>query len=141
MGRILALDVGQRRIGLALSDPLGITAHPLGTLERTRIRDDIAAIARLVEEHAVERVVVGLPLQMSGSEGRQAMLVRDFCRRLRDAVSIPVELWDERLTTVEAQRVLRSSGIGLEKRRQNIDKLAATVLLESYLDARGAGQP
>jgi putative Holliday junction resolvase len=136
IGRVLALDVGKRRIGLAISDPLGITAQGLETLHRTTIREDLARLAALARKHSVILWLVGLPLHLSGDEGRQAEYVREFGDRLAERTGIPVEYRDERLTTVEAQRVLRSSGIGLEKRTRAIDKLSAVILLESYLDAR-----
>jgi putative Holliday junction resolvase len=135
-GRILALDLGKRRIGLALSDELGITAQGLPTLERTRIRDDLAQLGRLASERNVSLILIGNPLHMNGTEGRQAEHAREFGARLGSVTGIPIEFWDERLTTVEAQRVLRQSGISIEKRAQAVDRLAAVILLESYLDSR-----
>jgi putative holliday junction resolvase len=135
-GRVLALDLGKRRIGLALSDALGITAQGLETLERTNIREDLARLAKLAAENDVGLILMGDPLHMSGRAGRQAEYSREFAERLRAASGLPVEFWDERLTTVEAQRVLRESGISIEKRAKAVDRLAAVILLESYLDAR-----
>ncbi len=135
LGRILALDVGRRRIGLALSDPLGITAQGLDTLQRSNLRADLDALAALATEKEVRRFLVGHPLHMSGREGRQAEYVREFAGRLEERTGIPVEFRDERLTTVEAQRVLRESGVSLEKRKRAVDKLAAVILLEGYLDS------
>lgn len=132
-GRILALDLGKRRIGLALSDELRLTAQGIDTLERTNIREDLAALSALAADRQVSEFLVGLPLHMSGDEGRQSGYARDFARRLSERTGIPVMFWDERLTTVEAQRVLRSSGIGIEKRARAVDRLAAVILLESYL--------
>ena len=132
-GRILALDLGKRRIGLALSDELGITAQGLGTLERTNIREDLAELTRLAAQRGVALILMGNPMRMSGSEGRQSAWVRDFAERLGAYSGLTVRLWDERLTTVEAQRVLRESGISREKRRRAVDRLAAVILLESYL--------
>jgi conserved hypothetical protein TIGR00250 len=134
-GRILALDVGRKRIGLALSDPLGITAQGLPTYERTNLRADLDALASLAAARGVRRFLVGHPLHMSGREGRQCGYVREFAARLEQRTGIPVELRDERLTTVEAQRVLRESGVSLEKRKRAVDKLAAVILLEGYLDS------
>lgn len=134
-GRILALDVGRKRIGLALSDPLGITAQGLDTLQRTNLRADLAALATLAEQREVRRFLVGYPLHMSGHAGRQAEYVREFAERLAEHTGIPVEFRDERLTTVEAQRVLRESGVSLEKRKRAVDKLSAVILLEGYLDS------
>ena len=136
-GRILALDLGQRRIGLALRDPLGITAQGLPTLERTNIREDLAALERLAADHQVTLILMGHPLHMSGHEGRQAAYTREFAERLAGRTGLPVRFWDERLTTVEAQRVLKSSGISIEKRARAVDRLAAQILLESFLDAGG----
>jgi putative Holliday junction resolvase len=135
-GRVLALDLGKRRIGLALSDELGVTAQGLETLERTNIREDLARLRGLAEEKNVGLFLLGKPLHMSGDEGRQVEFVREFGQRLGAATGLPVEFWDERMTTVEAQRVLRESGISLRKRTQAVDRLAAVILLESYLDSR-----
>jgi putative Holliday junction resolvase len=134
-GRILALDLGKKRIGLALSDPLGITAQGLPTLERTNLRQDMAALADLAADREVTLLLMGNPLHMSGHEGRQTAYVHEFAERLTRETGIPLKYWDERLTTVEAHRVLRSSGIGIEKRARAIDKLSAVILLESYLDS------
>jgi putative Holliday junction resolvase len=134
-GRILALDLGKKRIGLALSDPLGITAQGLATLERTNLREDMAALAALIEERGVTLLLMGNPIHMSGHEGRQAAYVHEFAERLAKETGVALKYWDERLTTVEAHRVLRSSGIGIEKRARAIDKLSAVILLESYLDS------
>ena len=133
--RILALDFGKRRIGLAVSDELGITAQGLDTLERTRIRDDIEHLAQLIAEKNVSLILMGNPLHMSGAESRQAQYVRDFATRLSERTGVKVEFWDERLTTVAAQRVLKESGISIQKRAQAVDRLAAVILLESYLDS------
>jgi putative Holliday junction resolvase len=139
MGRILALDVGKKRIGLAISDPLGITAQGLPTLHRTTIREDLAALTDLIRAHDVKLLLVGHPLNMSGSEGRQAAYTKEFAERLHASSNVEVRYWDERLTSVEAGRVLRSSGISIEKRAKAVDRLAAVLLLESFLDSeRGA---
>jgi putative holliday junction resolvase len=135
LGRILALDVGGKRIGLAMSDPLGITAQGLPNLVRKNKRTDLEALARLAAEQEVRLFLVGNPLHMSGDAGRQAGWVREFADALTEYTRLPVQLWDERLTTVEAARVLRSSGIGIEKRARAIDRLSAVILLQSYLDS------
>jgi putative holliday junction resolvase len=137
-GRILALDVGKKRIGLALSDPLCLTAQGLPTLERTRIRADMDALAAIVSDRGVTRILVGFPLHMSGHEGRQAECVREFAARLEERTGVKVLFWDERMTSMEAERVLKSSGISIEKRARAVDKLAAQILLESYLDSGAA---
>ena len=132
----MALDLGKRRIGLALSDELGITAQGLDTLERTNIRTDLARLKEIARENNVSRILIGNPLHLSGEAGRQAEHAHQFGARLQAAIELPVEYWDERLTTVEAQRVLRQSGISIEKRAKAVDRLAAVILLESYLDSR-----
>ncbi len=134
-GRVLALDLGKKRIGLALSDPLGITAQGLTTLQRTRIRDDLDALAKIVVENEVTLILMGHPLHMSGREGRQAEYTREFAGRLTERTGLEIRFWDERLTTIEAERVLRSSGISIEKRARAVDRLSAVILLGSYLDS------
>jgi putative Holliday junction resolvase len=129
------LDVGKRRIGLAISDEMGITAQGLPTLERTRIREDLAKLAHLAAERSISLFLIGDPLHMSGDQSRQAQYIRDFAGRLTEVTGVPARFWDERLTTVQAQRVLRESGISIEKRARAVDKLAAVLLLESYLDS------
>jgi len=134
--RVLALDFGKRRIGLAVSDELGITAQGIETLERTNIREDLARLAQLIAEKSVSLILMGNPLHMSGREGRQVEYTRDFAERLSTATGVPVEYWDERLTSVQAERVLRESGISIQKRARAVDQLAAVILLESYLESR-----
>ncbi len=136
--RILALDIGKKRIGLAISDELGISAQGLPTFERTRIRDDLRQLAALVRGREITLLLVGNPLHMSGAESRQAVYSREFAERLRTETGVPVVYWDERLTTVEAERVLREAKASLDQRKKAVDRLAAVLLLESYLDARRA---
>jgi putative Holliday junction resolvase len=133
--RILALDLGKRRIGLAVSDPLGITAQGLPNLERTNKRTDLAALARIAQERGASLILMGNPINMRGSEGRQSAWVREFAAALERETGLPIQFWDERLTTVEASRVLRSSGISIEKRAAAVDRLSAVILLQSYLDS------
>jgi len=137
-GRILALDLGKKRIGLALSDPLGITAQSLPTLQRTTIRQDLAALENLTREQHVTLILMGHPLHMSGRESRQSAYTREFAERLAGRTGLEVRLWDERLTTVEAERVLKQSGISIEKRAKAVDRLSAVILLGSYLDSGGS---
>ena len=134
---MLALDVGARRIGLAISDELGITAQGLETLQRTNIREDLARLANIVQERNVGLILVGHPLHMSGRESRQAEYVRGFADKLTARIGLPVRFWDERLTSVQAGRVLRESGISIRKRALAVDRMAAVLLLESYLDSPG----
>ena len=138
VGRILALDLGRKRIGLALSDPLGISAQGLPTLQRTTIREDIAALEAIAQQHDVKLILLGHPLNMNGTEGRQARYTTDFAERLKERTGLPVRSWDERLTSVEAGRVLRESGISIEKRAKAVDRVAAVILLASFLDSGGA---
>jgi putative holliday junction resolvase len=141
-GRVLALDLGKKRIGLAVSDPLGVTAQGLPTLHRTRIRDDLDELARLVEKWEVQLILMGHPMHMSGRESRQAVYTKEFADRLAARTGIPIEYWDERWTSVAAERVLKESGISIEKRARAVDQLAAVILLESYLDSLdGASGP
>ena len=133
--RILALDLGKKRIGLAISDPLGITAQGLPNLVRVRKRADLAALEQLIRERQVGLILLGNPINMRGDEGRQSAWVREFAAALTERTGLPVKLWDERLTSVEANRVLRSSGISIEKRAAAVDRLSAVILLQSYLDS------
>ena len=130
---MLALDVGRKRIGLAVSDELGLTAQGIDTLARTRIREDIAALARIAVEWHIHTLVVGKPLHMSGDESRQSEYTREFAERLSKALSLPVVDWDERLTSKEAERLLREGGASLLQSRQSIDRMSAVLILESYL--------
>jgi putative Holliday junction resolvase len=133
--RILALDLGKRRIGLALSDPLRITAQGLPNLVRTNNRADLEALGELVREREVGLILMGNPINMRGTEGRQSGWVREFAKSIEARLGVRVQFWDERLTSVEAGRVLRSSGISIEKRAAAVDKLSAVILLQSYLDS------
>lgn len=132
--RILALDVGKKRIGLAISDELGWTAQGLETLQRTRIRDDLQKLQEIVCEWNVGTLLIGQPLHMSGDESRQGQYTREFAGRLAEYVQLPVVFWDERLTSAEAERLLRSSGASIDQRKQAVDRLAAMLLLQSFLE-------
>jgi len=133
--RILALDLGKKRIGLAISDPLGITAQGLPNLNRTNKRADLAALEGLARDREVGLFLMGNPMNMRGTEGRQSEWVHDFAAALEVRTGLPVKFWDERLTSVEAGRVLRASGISIEKRAAAVDRLSAVILLQSYLDS------
>ncbi|HMC83610.1 MAG TPA: Holliday junction resolvase RuvX [Candidatus Polarisedimenticolia bacterium] len=137
--RCLGLDVGEKRIGLALSDPLGWTAGPLPVLTRVSWKGDLARIRELVERLEVRRVVVGLPIRMDGTSGEAAERTLHFVERLKSAVRVAVETWDERLSTREAERMLIGADVRREKRRQVIDGVAASLILQAYLDYRNAG--
>lgn len=138
--RVLALDIGDRRIGVAVSDPSGLIARPLRVLKRRSKKEDFAAIAALVAEYSAERVVVGRPLTPKGCVGQQARRVEGYARALAEALPVPVELWDERYTTVAAEEILRETRKPSERReKRDVDAVAAAVLLQDYLAARRAG--
>jgi putative Holliday junction resolvase len=132
-GRILALDVGKKRIGLAISDELGITAQGIETLQRTRVREDLQNLKQIADRLSVKTLLIGKPLHMSGDESRQSEYTREFAARLYQHLGIPVVFWDERLTSAEAERMLRSAGASLEQRKRAVDRMSAVLLLESYL--------
>jgi putative Holliday junction resolvase len=135
--RALGLDLGARRIGVALSDSHGMVATPYEVLQRTGDPvQDHRRIAELVNETEAVVVVVGLPLSLDGSRGPAARGVETEAQALRQHLAVPVELWDERLSTVEAERRLRTSGISGKRRRRAVDQVAATVILQAWLDAR-----
>lgn len=134
----MGIDLGDKRIGVALSDPMGWTAQGLDVIPGGGgTKNDIKRIREIAEKHEVEKVVVGLPLNMDGSQGPRAEKARDFAGRLARVLNLPVELWDERLTTAEAERLLIEADIKRHKRRQVIDKMAAVLILQNYLDASG----
>ena len=132
-GRILGLDLGDVRIGVAITDPGRRVAVPMGTVH-TGAPADLKAIARLVRDHEVTMVVVGHPLKMSGAQGTRARHAEEFVAALRQVLPVPVVLQDERLSTVEAERALREAGAGSRDRRGAVDRSAAAVILQSYLD-------
>jgi putative pre-16S rRNA nuclease len=133
--RILGLDVGSKTIGMAVSDPLGITAQGLETIRRKNKRTDFGLLERAIRDHDVREIVVGYPLRMSGTEGRQSEKVAAFAEELRRRFSLPVHLWDERLTSVQANRLLREAELSIAKRAAAVDRMAAVLILQSYLDA------
>ena len=137
-GRVIGLDLGDVRIGVAISDPDRRLALPLGTVRVGRPPGELDAVAGLVTEHGVALVVVGHPLSMSGRAGQAAHHAEAFAEALRSRLTVPVELQDERLSTVEAERTLRRAGASGHERRRVVDRTAATVILQAWLDARGA---
>jgi putative Holliday junction resolvase len=148
--RIAGLDVGSRTIGVALSDPLGLTAQPDHVWARQGTRADVAALLAFCGEREVTEIVVGLPLELDGQEGRRARIVRGFAAALAEAFGGPVHLWDERMSTVAAERTLLEADLSRRKRKRHVDKLAAALILQGYLDHRrqeasvavsGAGLP
>jgi len=135
MGRTLALDIGEKRIGVAVSDELGLLARPLATIARASRRQDFERIARFVAELGAERIVAGYPRSLSGEEGLQAQRVRRYVEALAATLPVPAELWDERLTTVEAQERLLDAGRRRPRDRGQLDAAAAAIILQDYLDA------
>ena len=135
--RYLALDVGSKRVGIAVSDELGLTAQPVLTLERRRNeREDLRSIARLCRRFDVAGIVVGNPLALSGEAGPQAAKVQGFAIRLGELTGLPIHLWDERLTTHEAHQLLYEAGHARQDHRRVVDQVAATMILQSFLDRR-----
>ncbi len=134
--RILALDFGARNIGLAVSDELGITAQGLPTLRRSNKRNDLDHLRRMIKQYHVAELVMGLPLRMTGGEGIQAEKVQAFAGELRRKFKLPVHLFDERLTSVEANRLLRETDMSIRGRAGVVDQLAAVLILQSFLEFR-----
>jgi putative Holliday junction resolvase len=134
--RTLGLDVGTKTIGVAVSDGLGLTAQALTTIRRTNLKADLAALGELAREHEASRMVVGLPLNMDGTEGPRAEASRKFADAASQALGLPVEFWDERLSTVAAERTLLEADLTRARRRQVIDQVAAQFILQGWLDAR-----
>jgi putative Holliday junction resolvase len=139
--RILGLDVGERRIGVAIADQRVQVALPVAVVERRELPADLDAIARLVQEQGAEAVVIGLPISLNGSLGPQAEVVKAFGQELSARLSLPIEYWDERLSTVEAQRRQASAGRRGPKAKAQRDALAAAIILQSYLDSRAQDSP
>ena len=140
MMRILGLDYGSKTVGVAVSDPLGITAQGVSTIWRkqeNKLRQTLAQIEKLVEDYQVERIVLGYPKNMNNTVGERALKSLEFKEMLERRTGLPVVMWDERLTTVEANRTLMESGVRRENRKQYLDELAAIFILQSYLDAYG----
>jgi putative Holliday junction resolvase len=134
--RVLGLDIGEKRIGVAVSDPSGSVATPLAVLDAHRALGDGQELARLVADYEVELLVAGLPLSLDGSEGPQALRVRGAAQRLATLVSLPLEFADERLSSTEARRTMTDAGVTDRDKRGSIDMVAASIFLQTYLDAR-----
>jgi len=134
--RLLGLDIGTHRIGVAVSDALGITAQRLTVIERHDLATDVSAIVAVMNQHAVKGIVVGLPLTMQGRVGEQAKLVMAFVEQLRTHLDCPVHMVDERLTTVQGERALVTMDTSRRKRKRLIDQVAAQLILQTYLDAK-----
>ncbi len=132
----MGLDVGEVRIGIALSDETGLIAQGLATLERASWKRDLAYLAHTAKKHEVNQFVIGNPLNLDGSSGQQAERTVDFASRLRETTRLPVVLWDERFTSLSAERTLIEGGVRRKKRKKVIDRMAATIMLQSYLDSQ-----
>lgn len=136
MKKIMGLDYGDRRIGVAISDVFGWTAQGVEVIERRRDEGELDRIAALVKENEVGEVVVGLPKNMNGTIGPRGEICMEFANTLRESLSLPVHLWDERLSTVSAERTLLEADVSRKKRKQVVDKMAASLILQNYLDSK-----
>jgi len=135
--RIIGLDIGDRTIGVAVCDPLGLTAQGITTVKRKSIVLDIEEISKICRQYDVESIVAGLPKNMNGTIGPQGEKVQRFCEALIDTLKLEVKMWDERLTTVAANRVMLEGDLSRAKRKKIVDKIAATFILQGYLDSLG----
>ncbi|MBI4970955.1 MAG: Holliday junction resolvase RuvX [Candidatus Omnitrophica bacterium] len=133
---ILCLDVGTKRIGVAKSDALGVAAHAFPMIERKNDAQAVEAVLKLIQEEQVERIVVGLPINMNDTLGPASVMAKSFAGLIQQKTSVPVEFWDERLSTAEAERFLIGLDMSRAKRKTKIDSLAAQIILKSYMDAR-----
>lgn len=136
--RVLGLDVGSKTIGVAVSDPLGITAQGLETIRRQNKRLDFEHLGRIIQQYSVSEIVVGYPLRLSGAEGTQSEKMRQFAEELRKRFGLPVHLWDERLTSSEANRILREADLSIKKRAGAVDRMAAVLILQNWMEARNS---
>ncbi len=134
--RIIALDVGQKTIGVAVSDPLGYTAQGIDTILRKNIDEDIRQIKDLISKYEISEIVVGFPKNMDGTIGRKAEEINEFIKILREAIELNIRKWDERLTTAAGEKILLQADMSRKKRKKVIDKVAACLILQSYLDRR-----
>lgn len=139
MGKVMALDIGERRIGVAVSDALGVLAQPLTVVQRQGVAKDVAQLVRLAQEQGAETLVVGLPLTLRGERAQAVEQVEAFVTHLRKALDVPVVLVDERLSTAEAERCLREAELSRAKRKQQVDAVAAALILERYLHRQRGG--
>lgn len=139
--RLLGLDIGDRRVGIAVGDPTGLLATAERVLKRVSIAKDVAALAQMARDYEAEAIIVGLPLHLDGREGDQAKSVRRFVERLKEWIDVPVIYWDERLSTVGARRLLIEAGLRPAERAARLDAAAAAVILQSYLDSRRRQAP
>lgn len=136
--RVLGLDVGSKTIGMAVSDPLGFTAQGLQTLRRKNKRLDFDQLATVIRDYGISEIVVGYPLRLSGIEGIQSEKMQQFAEELRKKFGLPVHLWDERLTSSQANRILREADLSIKKRGEAVDRMAAVLILQSWMEARSS---
>ena len=133
--KLLGLDLGSKTIGLATSDALGMIATPLQTIKRTKLAKDMAQLQTIVKEHAIKGFVLGLPVNMDGSEGPRCQSVRSFGAHLQEHFTQPLTYWDERLSTAAVERIMLEADLSRAKRAHHVDKLAASYILQGFLDA------
>ncbi len=138
MAKILGLDVGDSKIGVAVSDTLGWTAQGLTTIQRRNVKKDLGSLRKLIYENNVKEVVVGLPVKMNGERDAQTRKILRFANLLRKTFHIPVRTWDERFSTIEASKALEQGRVGKKKKAALIDKVAAVIILQGYLDSRNS---
>ncbi len=134
--RILGIDFGEKRIGLAISDPLGFTAQGINTLPHTGLKNVIEALAEVCRQHEVREIVIGLPVNMNGSLGPKAKEILELVPRLEKKLDLPVKTWDERLSTRQVGRLMIEGGVSREERKKKSDRLAAVLILQSYLESK-----
>lgn len=132
--RILGLDIGQKTIGVAISDPLGFTAQGITTIKRKNFSSDVEEVKKIYDQYAVETIVAGLPKNMNGTIGPSGEMAKEFCEKLKENFNPKIEFWDERLTTVAAHRAMLEADLSRAKRKKIVDKIAATYILQGYLD-------
>ncbi|MGS0763975.1 Holliday junction resolvase RuvX [Syntrophomonas curvata] len=137
--RIMGLDVGEKRIGIAISDPMGWTAQGHSVLQRSELEADLKQIQQICQDYEVEKIVVGLPLNMDGSIGAKALEIQEFGTAVKNRLTVAVEYWDERLSTRSAERILIEADVSRRRRKQVIDKMAAVNILQAYLDRLASG--
>lgn len=134
MARILGIDFGEKRLGIAVSDPLYITAQSVEVITRTNIKEDLRRIKDIVEEYKISKIIIGLPLNMNGSKGASAENAEKFGKVLRKEIPVNVEFLDERLTTAQGEKILLAADVSREKRKKHIDKISAQLILQNYME-------
>ncbi|HJM83313.1 MAG TPA: Holliday junction resolvase RuvX [Nitrospinota bacterium] len=139
MGRTLALDLGEKRTGAAVTDNLGITAQPVGFNERTGYKSDLAWVRKLMENYTIERIVIGYPLNMDGSAGEKAKACESIAHKFANDLNLKVVLFDERMTSIEAEKILIETGTSRKKRKKKIDQVSAQLILTGWLSTGGSG--